>query len=145
MDHSFAEPGERLTYQIVLAPVQDVPEAVLTDTLPSAVTWAGDISATSGRPSYDGSSITWRGPLTNGTPVTITYGVSVRQTLCSGETPYTDIYTRVYNSAVLDDRQGNTFTSPTAVFTIGCPLGMDMVYPNTLPNYVQLPIVIKGW
>ena len=129
VDSPFAVTGERRTYQIVISPERDIATARLTDTLPSAVTWAGDLSATSGNASHSGGAVTWSGPLANGAPVTITYGVTVTLGTIVNHAPhhgtvaYTDIYTDVYNDAVLDDGQGNTFNSSAAVFAIGRPFG----------------------
>jgi uncharacterized repeat protein (TIGR01451 family) len=123
VDELFAVPGERHTYQIVLTPTQDVATARLTDTLPSAVAWAGDLSATSGNASYSGGAVTWSGPLTAGAPLTITYGVTVTHAPCCDTAAHTDIYTDVYNNAVLDDGQGNILYSTPAVLAIGTPFG----------------------
>jgi uncharacterized repeat protein (TIGR01451 family) len=122
VDKPFAVPGDRRTYQIVFSSDQDAAMARLTDTLPSAVTWTGDISATNGSASHSDGTITWNGPLTTGVPVTITYDVKVTYGPCFGMAA-TDIYTDIYNDAVLDDGQGNVFTSTPAVFAIGRPFG----------------------
>ena len=122
VDKPFAVPGDQRTYQIVLSSDQDISTARLTDTLPSAVTWTGDISATNGSASHSDGTITWSGPLTTGVPVTITYDVKVTYGPCFGMTA-TDIYTDVYNDTVIDDGQGNVFTSTPAVFAIGHPFG----------------------
>jgi hypothetical protein len=123
VDDPFAVPGERRIYQVVLTPEREFAAARLTDTLPSAVTWASDLSATSGSASYSDCTITWSGSLTAGAPVTITYGVTVTHAPCCGAAAHTDIYTDVTNDAVLDDGQGNVFTSTPAVFAIGHPFG----------------------
>ena len=117
-----AVPGERRTYQIVLDPERDFATARLTDTLPSAVTWAGNLSATSGNAGYSDGTLTWSGPLMTGVPVTITYDVKVTYGPCFGIAA-TDIYTDVYNDAVIDDGQGNISHSTPAVFAIGRPFG----------------------
>lgn len=122
VDEPFAVPGDRRTYQIVFSSDQDVAMAQLTDTLPSAVTWAGNLSATSGSASHSEGIITWSGSLTTGMPVTITYDVQVTHATCCGMAAYTDIYTDVYNDAVIDDGQGN-ISSTHAVFAIGRPFG----------------------
>jgi len=123
VDELFVVPGERRTYQIVMTPTQDVATSRLTDTLPSAVAWAGDLSATSGNASYSGGTVTWSGPLTAGAPLTITYGVTVTHAPCCDTAAHTDIYTDVYNNAVLDDGQGNILYSTPAVLAIGNPFG----------------------
>jgi uncharacterized repeat protein (TIGR01451 family) len=123
VDELFAVPGERRTYRVVLTPTQDIATARLTDTLPSAVTWAGDLSATSGNASYSDGAVTWSGTLTTGAPVTITYGVTVTHAPCCDTAAHTEIYTDVYNDAVLDDGQGNILYSTPAVLAIGNPFG----------------------
>jgi hypothetical protein len=116
VDAPFGVAGERRTYQIVFSSTQDVAMAQLTDPLPSMVTWADDLSWTSGTPSYSDGTLTWSGPLATGVPVTISYGVTVN------EGPYTDVYTDVHNYAVLDDGQ-NAYSSTSAIFAIGRPFG----------------------
>jgi len=123
VDDPFAVRGGRRTYRIVISPEQDITSARLTDTLPSAVTWTGNISASSGRTGHSNGSITWSGPLTAGSPVTITYGVKVRHVACCEIAAHTDVYTDVHNHAVLDDGQGHIFRSTSAVFAIGHPFG----------------------
>jgi len=123
VDGKAAAPGERRTYQIVVSPGEDSATARLTDTLPSAVTWAGDLAATSGSAGYSGGTITWNGSLTVGQEVTITYGVTVIHTPHFGTPFYMDIYTDVINDAVLDDGQGNIIHSNSAGFAIGRPFG----------------------
>jgi hypothetical protein len=123
VDELFAAPGERRIYQVVLSPEREFAAARLTDTLPSAVTWDGTISATHGHASYSDRTVTWSGSLMAGVPVTITYGVTVTHAPCCGTVAHTDIYTDVTNLAVLDDGQGNVFTSTPAVFAIGHPFG----------------------
>jgi hypothetical protein len=122
VDELFAAPGERRTYQIVLDPEREFASARLTDTLPSAVTWAGNLSVTGGNASYSDGILTWSGSLTNGVPVTITYDVKVTYGPCFGMAA-TDIYTDVYNDAMVDDGQGNISYSTPAVFAIGRPFG----------------------
>jgi PKD repeat protein len=123
VDDTFAVWGERRTYQIVLSPEQDITAARLTDTLPSAVTWAGDLSVTSGNASYSDGTLIWSGPLTTSESLTITYGVTVTHASCCGTAAHTDIYTDVRNDAVMDDGQGNVLHSTPAVLTIGHPFG----------------------
>jgi hypothetical protein len=122
VDELFAGPGERRIYQIVMSPEQDIPRTRLTDTLPLAVTWADRLSATSGNVSYSNRILTWSGSLTPGVPVTITYDVIVPCGPYFG-TVVTDIYTDVYNHAVIDDGHGNISDSTSAVFAIGRPFG----------------------
>lgn len=123
VDNLFAMPRGRRTYQIVISPERDIVAARLTDTLPSAVTWASELFATDGSASYGDGTITWSGPLVAGVPLTITYDVTVTHVSCYGTAACTDIYTNVYNDAVMDDGQGNIFTSTPAVFAIGHPFG----------------------
>jgi len=123
VDAVVAAPGERRTYQIVLYSDQDVPAAQMTDTLPSAVTWAGDLSTTSGSANYNEGVLTWSGFLAAGVPVTLAYDVTVTHAPCYGRAAYTDIYTDVSNNALLDDGQGNVFTSTVTAFAVGVPFG----------------------
>jgi hypothetical protein len=123
VDAPFAVPGERRSYQIVLAGERDVAAARLTDTLPLAVSWAGNLSATGGSAHYGDGTVTWRGPLSTGVPVTITYDVSVSHLPRWRPVSHTDIYTEIYNDAVLEDEQGNILYSTPAVIAVGHPFG----------------------
>ncbi len=123
VDELFAVPGERRTYQVFLTPTRDIATVRLTDTLPLALSWAGDLLATSGNASYSDGTVTWIGPLKTGMPVTITYAVTVTHAPCGDIVAHTDIYTDIYNDALLDGGQGSILYSTPAVLAIGHSFG----------------------
>lgn len=66
--------GEVLTYMITLRnPGPDLPGVTLTATMPSEVTYLGDLWASSGLPDDTGGQIAWSGKVQEGVPVTIRY------------------------------------------------------------------------
>jgi uncharacterized repeat protein (TIGR01451 family) len=95
-----AEPGDTLTYTIHLRnPNSPLPAASLTDTLPTGVTYAGGLSATSGVASYASGSLSWSGTVDTGTPVTITFDVTIDSGLSGA--------TAIWNSVSIRDGEGN--------------------------------------
>ncbi|MBN1250405.1 MAG: VCBS repeat-containing protein, partial [Anaerolineae bacterium] len=63
-------PGDSLTYTIALNnPGAALASAMLTDTLPSGLAFAGNLWASSGLASQNGGTVTWRGEVPSGAPV----------------------------------------------------------------------------
>jgi hypothetical protein len=59
-------------------------DVIVTDTLPSQVTWTGYLTATAGTVEFDSGQILWQGEVGQVQPITITYGVSLNQCLPAG-------------------------------------------------------------
>ncbi|MFP4345638.1 MAG: FG-GAP-like repeat-containing protein [Anaerolineales bacterium] len=94
------EPGDTITYTVTLAnngPL--LPEARFTDTLPSEVTYAGNLWASSGQYGIAGDVITWTGEVEADTPVILSFEALVDAGLTE---PHA-----VINTAWLDDGLGN--------------------------------------
>lgn len=85
LDHStkfanlpWANPGDAMSYQIVLrATGADISTAVLTDTVPMGVSYAGELFASSGTPSFSSGAVHWTGSVPIAAPVTITFNVTI--------------------------------------------------------------------
>lgn len=71
-------PGDILYYTIQLEnPGPTLPSVQITSTLPSEVTYQGDVWASSGSAAESGGVITWEGEVSTVAPVTITYSAQV--------------------------------------------------------------------
>jgi uncharacterized repeat protein (TIGR01451 family) len=116
-------PGEVVTFTLALRNVAGpaLSGARLTDTLPSLLTYARGLAATSGSAGQAGNTITWTGTVSNSTPVTVTFAVTVSASIVDP--------TIIINTATIDDGQG-------AIRTASVGLGVNTVE-------VYLPIVRK--
>jgi uncharacterized repeat protein (TIGR01451 family) len=93
-------PGGYLTYTVRLFnPGPLLPSARLTDTLPlNATLLPGTVTASSGSVGVSAGVLTWQGPVTAGTPITLTYVMTVSGALSQP--------TAVINTALIDDGLG---------------------------------------
>jgi uncharacterized repeat protein (TIGR01451 family) len=115
------QPGQTIDYSIgVQNTMTGTITAVVTDVLPSEVTFVGPLTFTSGSGIYANGTITWTGTLAFQQAVTITWPVQVDAALPLG--------TVVTNTAVIYDSISEFPTNP-AVFTSG--------------NRVYLPFVAR--
>jgi uncharacterized repeat protein (TIGR01451 family) len=84
VDKETAKHGQPLNYTIVLRNegARDASSAVLSNVIPVNVAYVpGSLSTEGATPAvYDGEKVTWSGPLSVGSPVTITYGAVVSTT-----------------------------------------------------------------
>jgi uncharacterized repeat protein (TIGR01451 family) len=95
-----AEPGETLAYTIQLRnPSLELPAVILTDTLPTGVTYAGGLSATSGTANYAGGVVTWSGAVNSSAPVTIAFNATIDPGLSAP--------TAIWNVVQIEDGAGN--------------------------------------
>ncbi len=95
-----ADPGDTLTYTIHLRnPNSPLTAVTLTDTLPAAVTYAGELNANSGTPGYASGVVSWSGAVNPGAAVTITFNVTIIPGLRSP--------TLIWNSVQIDDGTGD--------------------------------------
>ena len=100
VDPILPNPGDILHYTIRLEnPGPSLPSAAVTSTLPTQVTYLGDVSATSGSAAEAGGVITWSGEVEGGSPVMITYSAQVDGGIT---TP-----TALINPALIADGLGN--------------------------------------
>jgi hypothetical protein len=97
-DKAGADQGEAVTYMLRFAGTGDA--LTLTDTLPSGITWVGDLGISDPHPlpvyDADQQRITWQGSPATGEQVRITYSVMVS----------TGALERLVNQAELKDAQG---------------------------------------
>ena len=98
--------GEVMTYTIQLVNPGPVLSSVrVTDTLAAEVHFLGDLWASSGISGQaenpyqpDQTVITWSGPVSSDAPVTISFGVEVKEEITTAQS--------IVNTALLDDGQG---------------------------------------
>jgi carboxypeptidase D len=102
-----ALPGQRLDYTLVVHNADADTQVMLTDTLPVSVTWANEIAATLGTPSYSQGLLTWNSIVTANQVVTITYAVTANACLPAGAS--------LANQIIFDDHAGTLITRTTMV------------------------------
>lgn len=113
-------PGDTLTYTIVLRnPGPDLPAVRMTDTLPSGVSYLGNLWASSGSYADIGGVITWNGSVSARQPVTITFGVTIGLGIVQP--------TYIGNVALIDDGAGNLWQRSAAVIVNGYAIYLPLV------------------
>ncbi|MCR4406533.1 MAG: hypothetical protein NUW24_06390 [Anaerolineae bacterium] len=123
VSRAVAPPGETVEYTITLnnGGNMNAPAAMMTDTLPSEVSFvSGPLVTGGGTASYDAGmqQVRWSGPVNVNQPVTIRYTVRLDAGLASG--------TIVENTATVDDRHGNVFEIGPATTYVGHELGFSL-------------------
>ena len=95
-----ASPGDILKYTIVLRnPGVGLSNVTMTDTLPPSLSFAGNLSASSGIAQQSNDVITWHGAAIAGKPVTISFDALVDPNIVSTQV--------IDNFAIIDDGLGN--------------------------------------
>jgi len=112
--------GDTLYYTIQLEnPGPTLSFVQVTSTLPTGVTYQGDISASSGSATDSGGVITWEGEVSTAEPVTITYSASV-------DAGITEPMFLV-NSVLIDDGLGNLLQRTATTIANGIAVYMPMI------------------
>lgn len=107
---SLAAPGDLVTYTLVLStPATPGSWVIMTDTLPTAVSFVGPLTYSAGSGGYSMGVLTWTGQIFTDTAVTLRWPAQLNSDLPPG--------TRVANTAVVQTASG-TAPSTTAVVTI---------------------------
>jgi len=107
-----ASPGDTLKYTIVLSnPGAGLSNVTMTDTLPAGLSYAGNLSATSGIAQQNNGVITWHGAVIAGKPVTISFDALVDPNIVSTQV--------IDNLAVMDDGLGNLLERPARTIVNG--------------------------
>ena len=116
-DNGYATPSlptasDLVTYTIQInQPAQAFASVRITDSLPSEVTFFGNLTATSGQVSESGGTITWEGDVRPDKPVTIQFAVTVKPSVT---TP-----TPIINMVQFDDGLGNQWQRSIVVIANG--------------------------
>jgi uncharacterized repeat protein (TIGR01451 family) len=115
-------PGGAVTVTLTLRnPGTPLTNVHVTDTLPSEMTYVGNLWASAGSYGQSGGVITWTGPVLMNLPITLTFGVTVSAQLA---TPHA-----IFNTAKIDDGLGNVLQRQVVVIVNGLA--------------VYLPILVK--
>ncbi len=88
-----------------------LPAVRVTDTLPAGLNYAGGLSASSGSASQNGGTITWNGSVLPGTPVTISFRVTVATSVVGPRF--------IQNTALINDGIGHVWSKQAAVVANG--------------------------
>jgi uncharacterized repeat protein (TIGR01451 family) len=113
-------PGDTLTYTILLNnPGQPLVNVALTDTLPSGLAYAGNLSASAGQAAYSGGAVTWTGVVSATAPVTVRFAVTVSDQLTGTHV--------IVNTVSLDDGQGTVLQRQAVVIVNGASIYLPVV------------------
>ena len=120
VNHGVASPGERLEYAILLKNPGDIlPSVTMTNTLPTDITYAGDLLASSGLYTENDNTITWYGAVSASQPVTITYSVTVSELI--------DPSAIIVNSVELNDGQGRVSQLHATTYINGSAIYLPII------------------
>jgi len=126
VNQALAAPGDTLAYTIILRnPGPALENASVSDHLPPQVTFAGNLSASSGAASESGGVVNWSGAVPAGTPVEIRFDVTVD---AENPSPHT-----IINTAEIKDGLGNTWQRQAAVFLNGFGLHLPVITRSAEP------------
>src|SRR5262249_22044773 len=116
-----AQPGGALTYTLrLLNPGPLLPAARVTDTLPgNATLLTGTVFASSGSLAVAPGHITWHGPVSLTTPITITYVMTSSAGLVQP--------VAVINTAQIDDGLGRVLLRKAIAFVNGLQIFLPLI------------------
>ena len=115
--------GQNVTFTILLQNPGLVLDTVsITNALPSGLSFAGNLTASSGSANESGGVISWQGAVTSAVPVTIQFDVLVSAAISSPQA--------IVNTALIDDGDGNVIQREATIIV------------NGLRSF--LPVVAKG-
>ena len=118
-----ALPGDLITYTIRLEnPGPCLPDARMTDTLPSEVSYLGNLWASSGDAVEQDGTIHWWGEVSAGQPVTITFGVTL--------SPEIGVPYPILNTVSIADGLGNTWHKTAAVIVNGLATYLPLIWDS---------------
>lgn len=116
------EANDTVRYTLFLDnPGPELSNVAMTNTIPANVTYAGNLTASSGTPQYGTETVTWSGIVPSGSIVTVSYDVTVDATVT---TP-----TAISNTAYINDGLGNILERSITIIANG--------------EAVYLPIIMK--
>jgi uncharacterized repeat protein (TIGR01451 family) len=105
-------PGATLRYTIRLKnPGPTLEHVSLTDTLPSEVTFSGNLYASSGTADVSGDTITWQGAVSAAEAVTVHFDVTVSDQIVDPRP--------IVNTAQIDDGLGSVWQRQATVIVNG--------------------------
>ena len=115
--------GQNVTFTILLQNPGLVLDTVsITNALPSGLSFAGNLTASSGSANESGGVISWQGAVTSAVPVTIQFDVLVSAAISSPQA--------IVKTALIDDGDGNVIQREATIIV------------NGLRSF--LPVVAKG-
>jgi hypothetical protein len=114
-------PGGLLTYTLrLIDPGPLLPSARMTDTLPAnAMLLTGTLAASSGSVAVSPGAITWHGPVSAATPITITYVMTVSGVIVQPAA--------IINTALLDDGLGRVQPRTAVAFVNGLQAFLPLI------------------
>jgi uncharacterized repeat protein (TIGR01451 family) len=113
-------PGDTLTYAIELRnPGPTLDRVTMIDELPDGLTYAGNLSASSGTAEESGGVVTWRGRVLPSKPVLVQFEVTVNTGIDGLQT--------IVNTALIDDGMTTVLSRGAAVIVNGYKLYLPLL------------------
>lgn len=113
--------GDLVTYTIVLRnPGQELQSARVTDTLPAELNYSGNLWASAGSYGEARGVITWTGEVSAALPVSIAFGVSVREEIT--------IPHAILNTTLIDDGLGNIWRRQALIIANGHAVRLPVIH-----------------
>ncbi len=115
--------GDTISYTILLKNSGTALGSVtITDTLPSGITYAGQLTASSGAASESGNVIRWQGAVTPASPVTINFDALVNAAISDPQA--------IVNTVLLNDGEGKAFQREAVIIVNGLSVFLPVVVKN---------------
>ncbi len=115
--------GDTISYTILLKNSGTALGSVtITDTLPSGITYAGQLAASSGAASESGNVIRWQGAVTPASPVTIRFDVLVNAAISDPQA--------IVNTILLNDGEGKALQREAVIIVNGLSVFLPVVVKN---------------
>ncbi len=124
-------PGEVISYSLHVENACLSTPVLVTDTLPTLVTWTGYLTATQGSARFENGQILWQGDVDQSQPVTITYATAISACLPAA--------THIANSAMLEDGMQTIITRTAEIEVINARPGLP-ASPTPPDQAEQQPI-----
>ena len=119
-NHNNTNPGDLVTYTITLRnPGRSLNSASLTDPLPSHLTFAGNLWASSGNIDYTAGVIHWNGVVNHSEDVVIHFDATVD--------PGITLPTMVVNTATISDGSGRTWLRHAYIYVFFTPFFLPLM------------------
>ncbi len=149
-DVATATPGDRVTFTITVANTGQTPytgtvvSTALTDILDDA-TYDGEITASSGVPTYTAPNLSWTGTLPVNATATISYAVTVRNPDPGDKTMVTTVVAPAPGSSCPADAENPDCTATVTVLVPGLTITKSAGAPTTVPGgQVSYTVIITN-
>lgn len=121
VDYPFPSPGDTVNYSIHLhATGVPLPDVSITNTLPTTLTFSGNLIASQGAAQEAEGTITWQGEVEPGSPITISYDATIDGSIV--------MPTIITNPVTFNDGQGYQFVRTAALMVNSLPTFLPQAF-----------------